>query len=126
MQGTFFINKSGETTWRVMVRTYSNGDEQTKTVPKIAWAELGFNASMSMDQAKARAKQLNAQAAVERNKSASVARIAQRISSDDLSHSAFIPSDLNQKFLETLDENISGKAAQLKARSRWASIKKMI
>lgn len=126
MQGTFFINKSGETTWRVMVRTYGNGGEKTKTVPKIAWAELGFHASMTMDQAKARAKQLNAQATIERNKSASVARIAQRISGDDLSHSAFIPSDLNQKFLEVLDENISGKAAQEKARSRWASIKKMI
>lgn len=126
---TFTVEKSAslKRPWRVMARTYSNGKADTKTVPRVAYAELGFVETMTIDEARARAKQLNAQGAVERKHQASVTRIARRVQDDELSHTAFVPADLNEKFLEYLDDNISGKeASRLKARYRWKLVKDMI
>lgn len=110
-----------------MKESYENGKRIQKTISKIAWPALGFTDSMSLEQARARAHQLNQQGAVERAEARSVARIAERVDRDRLHHSAFVPEDLNLAFLKHLEVNVTGSEIHLeKLKMTWATAKKMI
>lgn len=110
-----------------MQETWEGGKKSQKSVPKISWPTLGFTDSMTVEQARARAQQLNAQNSIKRAELMSVAKIAQRVERDRLHHSAFVPDDLNQQFLKWLDDNSSGSEKHReKVRIMWKCAKHAI
>lgn len=113
--------------WRLRRTTYSNGVRKQAAVPTTAWSALGFTDSMTLEQAKARAKQLNAENSIKRQEQQSIAGIATRVERDRLHHSVFIPEDRNLEFLKWLEENTSGKEAYVeKQKIIWGTVKKTI
>ena len=127
--GSFSATKSKthKCGWRVRRVFYVNGERKHKSVPFTALSALGFSDSMTLEQAKARAAQLNAEGAVKRKEQASLVGIATRVERDRLHHSAFIPDDLNNQFLKWLEVNTSGTADYVqKQKSVWGAAKKAI
>lgn len=110
-----------------MKESYKDGVKKQETVKKPAWNALGFIDTMSLEEARARAKQLNGENTIKRGEQERIARIASRIERDRFHHSVFVPEDLNQKFLEWLDQNVSGSTKHReKILSQWVTAKKII
>lgn len=127
--GIFYVLKSSthKTGWRLLRESWSEGERSQKSVPKTAWGALGFTDTMTLEQARARAHQLNSQNAIKRQEAQTLAKIANRVERDRLNHSAFVPEDLNQAFLKWLDNNGSGSEKhQERLRIHWSTSKKII
>lgn len=101
---------------------YQDGKTLKSTVPRTAYSELGFRMDMTIDEARLRAKSINALSTSERQKAHTVRQIALRVEEDSLSHSIFFPAEINDKFVEWIDDNVASK----KARAHWAAVKKML
>lgn len=116
-----------KTGWRVMKEEYENGKRTQKAVPKPALRALGFTEEMSVEQARARVKELNGRARVERQEQSKLARIAERVERDRLSHNVFIPEDVNQQFLSWLEKNVTGSEIHHeRLKIHWATCKRLI
>jgi integrase len=127
--GSFYVRKSptNRSGWRLMRQSFIDGKRIHKTIKKIALHALGFTATMTIEQAQARAKQLNAETSIKREETMRITRIAERVDRDQLFHAAFIPEETNVQFLVWLDQNTSGKAGyKEKMRIHWSSAKKAI
>lgn len=106
---------------------YVEGKRQQKAVVRTTWTVLGFSDSMSLDQARARAGQLNGENSIKRKEQQSLAGIAARVERDRLHHSVFIPEDLNQQFIQWLEENTSGSPNYIeKVKIIWGTVKKSL
>ncbi len=126
--GSLYVLKSPKhkTGWRLMREFYLDSKRTQKTVPRTAWAALGFTDSMSLEQAKARAREINQLNTIKRTEVNQVARIAERVERDRLHHSAFVPKDLNETFLKWIDENVTGGEAHMnRVRFMWESAKRI-
>ncbi len=110
-----------------MRESSQNGVRKQQTVKRIAWASLGFADHMSLEQARARAQQLNQQNAVKRAELMALTRVADRVERDRLHHSAFIPSENNEQFILWLGNNSSGSEKHLeRLKSHWATAKRIV
>lgn len=126
---SFYVQKRStvKTGWRLMKEEYQDGKKKQSAVPKIAWATLGFSDSMTLEQARDRARTLNKLNTIERREAQAVSKIAERVERDRLHHSAFVPEDQNQLFLKWLDDNVTGgEAHKERVRIHWTTAKKMI
>jgi integrase len=124
--GSLYVSAKGSR-FRVMRTFYVNGERKQESVKRTAWAALGFSDSMSLEQARARAAQLNASNAVQRHELQKVAGIAARVERDRLAHSAFIPDDLNTQFLQWLEVNTAGSEDYIeKCKIIWGTAKKTV
>jgi hypothetical protein len=109
-----------------MREQWENGKPSQASVPKTAWAALGFTDSMAIDEAKARAKNLNQLNSIKRKEQLKIQSIAERVERDRLHHSAFIPKALNEAFLKWLGDNIAGSEAHMtRVRFMWETAKKI-
>jgi integrase len=116
-----------KTGWRIRRVYYVQGKRCHKSVPYTAWYSLGFTDSMTLEQAKARATQLNSESAVKRKDQTSIMGIASRVERDRLFHSAFIPEDRNVEFIKWLEVNTSGTDAYIqKVKIVWRTAKQTI
>lgn len=99
-----------------MVEEYSGGKRTCRNVPQPMYAELGFYPDMNLQEAKLRAKEINALNAELR-----------KTNGDTVPCSDFISNELEARFLEYVYDNISGKEqARKKAEQRWLIVKRMI
>jgi integrase len=121
--GTFYIGK-GRRQWRLIHETYENGKRVAKQVPRDALIGFGFSPDLSLEQAKARAKQLNQSQKLEREKQVDQARRAARI---QVVESVYLPQDLAGLFTEHLEEeSFGGDEHKLRLQSHWKYIQDMI
>lgn len=126
--GTYFVSKATtKTGWRIIHEYYESGHRIQKTVPRLAWPALGFTDAMTLEQARARAKQINGETSIKRQDLARASRTASRIERDRLHHSVFVPEDVNQEFMNWLENNVSGSEAHLdRVKMMWATAKRII
>jgi len=121
---SFYIAKSGKNNWRVIEEVWSKGKRAQKSVPKMAHAELGFRADMTMNEARARVEQLNKQQGIIRKKAAATAR---RIQNDKVIESAYLPPALVAEFLKHIRANHFGADSyQTKLTFHWNFVQKLI
>lgn len=110
-----------------MRETYQEGKRSQLSVPKTAWPALGFTDSMTIEQARSRAQQLNKENSIKKAEVRSIEKIAKRVERDRLHHSAFVPEDLNQAFIKHLTDNVTGSPKHLeRILMHWQTAKKMI
>lgn len=75
--------------FRLQEETY-NPKRIQKTIPREAWSALGFRADMTLEEAKARAKQINQQRAIETRKIIGASR---RIKTKKILNEVYLPKD---------------------------------
>jgi hypothetical protein len=56
--GSYYIKKNGKN-WYLMIETYLAGERRQRTVDTARFTDLGFSRTMTVDQAKLRARELN-------------------------------------------------------------------
>jgi len=133
--------KKSDPKWKVQLRSYKQEDiekygkpgQKSKTVerdlPKHEWERYGFMFNMSLEEAKEKAKQWNAQKKLDDERKARFAR-EERLKEEALLESAFLPSLLVTKFEEKLldDSDFSAKEEFLRSKqmSHWRTCKKLI
>lgn len=124
---SFYVarHKTSRTGWRLMKEEWVAGLRRQASVPRIAWSALGFTDSMSIEDARARVRQLNAENSVVREEQRRVTAIAARVERDRLHHSAFVPDDLNQRFIKWLEENVAPKQVE-KTKIVWGTAKQVL
>jgi hypothetical protein len=121
------INPKYKVGWRLMRTFYIENKRKQKTVPRTAWSALGFSDSMTVEQAKGRVAQLNAENSIRRQEQQRIAGIATRVERDRLHHSAFIPEDLNTQFIKWLETNTSGSPGYIeKLKIIWGTAKRAV
>jgi integrase len=94
-----FVRKTKKA-YRLVEETWAP-KRQTKTVPKDAYHELGFRPDMTVDEARARARQINRQALLEANK---VVAISRRVELDQAIKSSYLPEPMVLQFEDELSE----------------------
>lgn len=121
--GTFYVGK-GRKQWRLIHETYENGKRVAKQVPREALIGFGFSLDLTLEQARARAKQLNQSHKLEREKQVEQARRASRI---EVIESTYLPRDLATLFTDHLEEqSFGGEEHKLRLQSHWKYIQEMI
>lgn len=129
IKGSLYVSKEKtcKTGWRLMREFWEDGKRRQRSIPKSAWHALGFLPTMSLEEARLRAKTINAQNSILRREAMAKARIAERIERDALAHTAFIPKNLNEQFKNWLQENVTGSEKHLeKILIQWNRVKKII
>ena len=97
----------------------------TKYIPKPLWPTLGFSPEMSLEEARARASQLNRIRARETRSQAGAARRAEDLK---LVHRLYLPETLLTEFESRILSELAFKNEKrlVTFRSRWSSCKKVI
>jgi hypothetical protein len=110
--------------WQLCENKWKDGKRKTHVVPVASYYALGFSLTMTQDEAKARAKQLNAKNTIEKHKTAEAARNARLHERID---SAFLPEGLVTEFTAQLEGATFGTAKHKeKLLSHWQTMQKLI
>lgn len=100
------FNKNSSLNWKVQFISYKKEHikntaakfpKKTWDIPKDRWQSLGFLRSMTIDQAKNRQRQINAQLSLTALESRKLA-IKDKLKKFDLVMEAFLPKDLKAEF----------------------------
>jgi len=75
--------------WKVQFEDRTNGTRKAKDIPREQWLELGFLPSMTVDEARARRDQLNAQEEM-RRRAVKRRAIDERLAEEELTQTAFL------------------------------------
>lgn len=125
-----FTRKDGTESWRIIWETTKDDKRTQRHVPKKEWLAIGFSTSMTIDEAKARAKQLNSAAWLKRQE-----RIRQEISlrlvKEDKIESAFLPEPFVQQFEHEVLFKRFGRGdhkivERKKLTSHWRAVRRLI
>ncbi len=92
--------KSSGKGWKLHQQIREKGKRREPVVPEQAYPSLGFSLTMSLDEARARASQLNAQKRVDAHRAANAARRV-HVDLPDI-ESAYLPKDLEVEFLNVI------------------------
>lgn len=125
--------------WKLQFISYKKADaanpkakhpEKIRDIPKSDWLQHGFTFEMSLDQAKERAKSLNAQAEVVRW-GETKAKIRERLKEEDTVECAFLPPLIVAQFekeilFEKLARGTENVKQKNKIESHWRMVKKII
>jgi hypothetical protein len=118
--------KDGSVYWRLIVESWENNERSDAHVPSDQMLAHGFLPSMTVEEAKARAKQLNAQGKLERQKQRALAGLKQR----ELVRSAHLPEPLLQEFEKYLQKRVdigpNGPSKWKKAQYHWAYAQRVV
>ncbi len=102
----FLPLKKSSPQWKVQFISFKKSDTQKSKakkpkrewdIPKARWISLGFSMSMTIDEAKSRAKQLNAQALLKRQE-AQIRIITDKQNQFHLRHDSMLPSEFLTEF----------------------------
>lgn len=122
--GLFIYSSSKKGSWRLLEKTYRDGKTLRKTIPKMAFRELGFREDMSIDEARSRAKQLNQQSNIDRRKEVEAAR---RVEHLKLVDSAYLPKLWVSKFENELNDLTFGKDDRIDTiMKNWRTVQRII
>lgn len=92
--------KDGSPAFKILFEHFTGGLRQNKGVPREEWRQLGFSSEMTADEAKARARELNAKEKLERDGRKRTA-IRQRLQTEELAQLAYLPAVAIQEFEQT-------------------------
>lgn len=124
--GSFYVRKNGSSTgsWSIYYQFYKDGKKQKpELVQKLAYPEFGFRLDMSLEEARARVKQLNAERKIDKDK---IRKSAERVVELKLLDKTLFPPDAVNEFIELLEEENFGSEAHLKKTiSRFNFIQKL-
>jgi integrase len=124
--GSYSIGKSTsyKCGWRVQRKYWTDGKPRMEIIPIDAWPALGFDFRMTIDQARSRAKQLNASNSLERE---AIRKAALRVAKLELTESALLPQHLVEEF-ETLLLGRRGSSDRHKRKmlTHWKKLKTII
>lgn len=121
---SFFVRKGRKDSWRLIEESWSEGKKSQKAVPKEIYPTLGFNLAWKIDQARARASQLNKLKTVEKKSAAGAAR---RYKFEELVKEAFLDPTLAEEFVEKLlDENFGSEDNLKRLMFHWTAVQKLI
>ncbi len=123
--------KDGTIYWRLIFREIKGNENHDKHIPVSQYTQHGFVPSMSVDEARARAKQLNAQNRLDKQAQKAKLRALERAKADELLKSAHLPAELAREF-ETdymrkrfaVGPNTAAKYK--KAHTHWQYVKRII
>jgi hypothetical protein len=100
--------------WKINFEVFIDGVRQSRDIPKSEWVRLGFNTSMSRDEALERARVLNAQLEVKRLETKR-AMIASRLTHDKVTQIAYLSG------AQEFENKLTGKSV-----SHWNSARIML
>lgn len=121
---SFYVRPLPSGNFRVLEEVWTDGERGHKTVPKQAYQTLGFRPDMTVEEAKARVKQLNQAHTIERKKAAATAR---RLVSIKAVESVFMPENDCAEFFEKLKAKSFGNDTHnRKILSHWQYVQRMI
>ena len=126
MGSTFVVKKkSSGKGWRLLQYVWKDGVRHEVTVPTEGYFALKFNPTWTLEEARNRAKQMNAERAVDDRKAANAAR---RVHVEQpLVESAFLPKALVEDFTTRLKTDCCGtEAHERRLLSRWRIVQQMI
>ncbi len=110
--------------WKLRHTSYEDGKRVYKVVSQYAWEALGFTPTMSLGEAKARAKQLNAEQSLDREK---IRKAAARVITLDKEDSAYLPAIYVDEFTKTLfGRRNSSEAHRKKLASHWRKLTSIV
>ena len=131
--------KKSDPRWKVQFVSYKSQDTKDSNAIKAKkewdvdpdrWRTLGFHKMMSLDEARIRARQLNAQDFVKRQEER-IQRIAIEENNNKKKYDSVLPiefvEEFENRFLRTRDaETRKGRRKTSHARSKWKAAQKMI
>lgn len=134
-------NKKTSPKWKVQYISYKKRDQKKTSkakipkrawdIPKDRWRYLGFHASMNIEEAKVRAKQLNTQVHLKLQEER-LKKIREKENSLHLRYQAMLPPEFVEEFEELFiykKGHLSEKARKQKSRRKataWKAAKRMI
>jgi hypothetical protein len=121
----------GTFTWHVKRDEWSDGKKKPVHIPADQLVQHGFQPDMSVEQAKARASQINASARLDKQEQKKKFAALKNYKRLQLIDSVFLPKILIQEFEEDylkreMDFGPNGPVKYRKALSTWAYVQKMV
>jgi hypothetical protein len=125
-----YRRKDGSHSWRIIWETTAGGERKQRHIPKEEWLMLGFSPSMSFEEARARAKQINSQAWLKRRERIRN-EIQLRLQKEDHVESAYLPELFVQQFEKEVLFRRFARGDQKtmdrkKLGSHWRAVKRVI
>ncbi len=119
----FMVRKSSKYPYRLIEQVYTPKKTE-KVIPRESYISFGFNPSMSIEEAKKRASQLNKQNELERKKMVDAAR---RIENDKQIDFAYLPKSAVSSFEAQLKKLYSDNESRLNnIMKQWTIVQKML
>jgi hypothetical protein len=119
----FFVRASKRHTFRVIEEKWTPRRE-AKAVPRETYPLLGFNYSFTLEEAQARAKQINLQNSVDKSKAVGAAR---RLEHESKVSTAFLPRKYVTSFLDEINETYLENKSRLETiLKHWAAAELLI
>lgn len=111
--GTFYVRKNGSSTgsWSLYYQSWKDGERNQELVQKLAYPEFGFRLDMSLAEARSRAKQLNSERKIDKDK---IRKSAERVVELKLLDKTLFPPEYVSEFVELLTEENFGSDDHLK------------
>jgi integrase len=121
----FYVVGSKRNKFRVIEERFDGAEGRTqKTVPREAYSSLGFSPAMTLEEARLRAKQINAQEQLEARKRAGAAR---RIALAKAINTAYLPEQMNLLFEQRLTEQYADNPSRLdNVLKQWNVVKRIL
>jgi hypothetical protein len=108
--------------WRLTLQVTENGKRRDHHVSEDKWRELGILPTMTVDEVKARVRQLNAVEAVKR-RGAKRQKIDARLKNEALTQTAFLPAPDVVEFERTV---LFAREHDPKLASHWAAVRRCL
>lgn len=124
-KGIFYVRKNGSSTgsWSLYYQFYKDKKRVSELVQKLAYPEFGFRLDMTLEEARKRAKQLNAERKIEKDK---IRNSAERVVEIKILNKTLFPPEQVEAFVELLDEENFGSDIHLsKIRSHFNFIQRL-
>lgn len=126
--------KDGRTYWRLIFERWENGERHDQHIPSDQFLQHGFSPQMTTEEAKARAKQLNAQDKLKKREQRKMLAALKRAKDDELLVSAHLPDPLVREFQEIYLRRKFGigptpeviQSKYEKALSHWHYVRRMV
>jgi hypothetical protein len=132
---SFHVNKKkkldGTEYWRLLRSTWSNGKVKYEHIPSSQLLQYGLSSDLSLEDARTRVKQLNAQSRVDRDAEGRKASALKSQKQQEILTSAHLPKSFALEFTENylraeMAIGASGEAKYKKALSTWGYCQKLI
>jgi integrase len=107
---SFYVSKLKSGNWRVMEEIYKDGVPKQVTVPKFAYHSLGIDSASSVEEVRARVKQINKEKALEKEKMVAAAR---RVAKIGFYNDVFFQAELVDAFTERVRTSCTGSDKHL-------------
>ncbi len=113
---SMYVNRRKNGSWRILETIYTDGKPSKKSVPIEAYHALGIDPKWTLEQARARVKQINTTKSLDKK---TVAAAARRAKTAKLIQSAFLPEEQVGRFIDYLKKVKRARVQSQKFISYW-------